>query len=270
MENEVWKDIVGYEGLYQVSNLGKVKSLKRKVYAGRNRMRWQYERILSNNKTNGNGYIVVSLNKESKSKNKYVHRLVAEAFLENPNNYKYINHKDQNTFNNNVNNLEFCTAQYNSTYRDAHIKRGLKHRNNLVNSKKVYQLDENETLCVKGTKDLGRETMPGVAVNKDLCECVIPSEFNGLKITSIDGYAFSCCLNLSSVSIPDSVTHIDKGIFFMSFKITNIKIPSSVKTIDEEAFVMCPLSNIEIDKQKDSIPGAPWGAKDAVVKWLED
>ena len=134
----------------------------------------------------------------------------------------------------------------------------------------VYQLDENETLCVKGTKDFGRETMPGVAVNKDLCECVIPSEFNGLKITSIDGYAFSCCLNLSSVSIPDSVTHIDKGIFFMSFKITNIKIPSSVKTIDEEAFVMCPLSNIEIDKQKDSIPGAPWGAKDAVVKWLED
>ena len=146
MENEVLKDIVGYEGLYQVSNLGRVKSLKRKVYAGRNRMRWQYERILSNNKTNGNGYIVVSLNKESKSKNKYVHRLVAEAFLENPNNYKYINHKDQNTFNNNVNNLEFCTAQYNSTYRDAHIKRGLKHRNNLVNSKKVYQLDENENI----------------------------------------------------------------------------------------------------------------------------
>ena len=146
MENEVWKDIVGYEGLYQVSNLGRVKSLKRKVYAGRNRMRWQYERILSNNKTNGNGYIVVSLNKESKSKNKYVHRLVAEAFLENPNNYKYINHKDQNTFNNNVNNLEFCTAQYNSTYHDAHIKRGLKHRNNLANSKKVYQLDENENI----------------------------------------------------------------------------------------------------------------------------
>lgn len=146
MENEVWKDIVGHEGLYQVSNLGRVKSLKRKVYAGRNRMRWQYERILSNNKTNGNGYIVVSLNKESKSKNKYVHRLVAEAFLENPNNYKYINHKDQNTFNNNANNLEFCTAQYNSTYRDAHIKRGLKHRNNLVNSKKVYQLDENENI----------------------------------------------------------------------------------------------------------------------------
>ena len=53
MNKEIWKDIVGYEGLYQVSNLGRVKSLKRKVYAGRNRMRWQYERILSNNKTNG-------------------------------------------------------------------------------------------------------------------------------------------------------------------------------------------------------------------------
>jgi hypothetical protein len=72
MENEKWKDIQGYEQLYQVSNLGRIKSLKRKVYAGRGRMRWQHERIMSNNKTNGNGYIVVSLNKESKSKNNAV------------------------------------------------------------------------------------------------------------------------------------------------------------------------------------------------------
>lgn len=84
MENEVWKDIPNYEGLYQVSNLGRIKSLKRKVYAGRNRIRWQYERILSNNKTNGNGYKVVSLNKNGESKNKYIHRLVAEAFISNP------------------------------------------------------------------------------------------------------------------------------------------------------------------------------------------
>ena len=88
MENEVWKDIPDYEGLYQVSNLGRIKSLKRKVHAGRNRIRWQYERILSNNKTNGNGYKVVSLNKNSRGKNKYIHRLVAESFIPNPNNYK--------------------------------------------------------------------------------------------------------------------------------------------------------------------------------------
>ena len=52
---EIWKDIKGYEELYQVSNLGRIKSLKRKVYAGNGKMRWQYERIMSNKKTNGNG-----------------------------------------------------------------------------------------------------------------------------------------------------------------------------------------------------------------------
>lgn len=146
MKEEVWKDIKGYEGFYQVSNLGRVKSLKRKVYAGRGRTRWQYERIMSDSKTNGNGYKIVTLNKKSKEKNKYIHRLVAEAFLENPHNYKYINHKDENKFNNCVENLEFCTAQYNCTYNNAHVKRGLRFRNNLINSKKIYQLDEENNI----------------------------------------------------------------------------------------------------------------------------
>lgn len=145
MKNEVWKDIKGYEGFYQISNLGNVKSLKRKVYSGRKRTRWQYEKILSNNKTNGKGYKIVSLNKDSKSKNKYIHRLVAETFLENPNNYKYINHKDENKSNNNVDNLEFCTAQYNSTYNNLHIRNGLKNRNNKY-SKKVLQLNDNDEI----------------------------------------------------------------------------------------------------------------------------
>lgn len=139
---EIWKDIKGYEGLYQVSNLGNVKSLKRQVYAGKNRLRWQYEKILSTNKTNGNGYKIVSLSKDNKSKNKYIHRLVAETFLNNPNNYKYINHKDENKDNNCVDNLEFCTAQYNATYNNLHIRNGLKNRNNKY-SKSIIQIDDN-------------------------------------------------------------------------------------------------------------------------------
>lgn len=145
MNKEIWKDIAGYEGLYQVSNTGKVKSLKRKVYAGKEKMRWQYERILSENKTNGNGYKIVTLNKNSKGQNKYVHRLVAETFLKNENNYKYINHKDENKFNNCVDNLEFCTAQYNSTYNNLHIRNGLKNRNNKY-SKKILQLNDNDEI----------------------------------------------------------------------------------------------------------------------------
>ena len=142
---EIWKDIKGYEGLYQVSNLGRVKSLKRKVYAGRNRLRWQHERIMSNNKSNGNGYLVVNLNKESKDKNKYIHRLVAQAFIPNPNHYLYVNHKDENRKNNKVDNLEWCTALYNNTYKNAHIRKGLKNRNNRL-SKKVYQLDDDNNI----------------------------------------------------------------------------------------------------------------------------
>ena len=145
MQKEIWKDIKEYEGLYQISNFGRVKSLKRKVYAGRGRMRWQYEKILSENKTNGNGYKIVSLCKKSQSKNKYIHKLVAETFLNNPNNYKYVNHKDENKENNYVDNLEWCTAQYNITYNNLHIKNGLKNRNNKY-SKKILQLDNNNKI----------------------------------------------------------------------------------------------------------------------------
>lgn len=146
MENEVWKDIPSYEGLYQISNLGRVKSLKRKVYAGRGKMRWQYERILSDKKTNGNGYKVVNLRKNGKGTNKYIHRLVAETFIENTNNYKCINHKDENKNNNRAENLEWCTYKYNNRYNDKHIKTGKKLINNKSISKRILQLDENDNI----------------------------------------------------------------------------------------------------------------------------
>lgn len=96
---EIWKDIKGYEGKYQVSNQGKVRILK--------------EMTLQSNK---NGYLTVNLYKNSKSKRKLVHRLVAEAFIINENNKPYINHKDTNKKNNNINNLEWCTPKENIQY----------------------------------------------------------------------------------------------------------------------------------------------------------
>ena len=95
---EIWKDIKGYEGLYQVSNFGNVKSLERRVNScngGRNK---KEKYIISTD--NGNGYKKVGLSKNHKRKNYYVHRLVAEAFIENLNNYKEVNHKDNNKDNN--------------------------------------------------------------------------------------------------------------------------------------------------------------------------
>ena len=101
---EIWKDVKDYEGLYQVSNWGRVKSFK----FGKERILKQF--------TNNDGYLQVHLCKNGKLKTFLVHRLVAEAFLDNPNNLPQVNHKDENPQNNNVENLEFCSAKYNTNF----------------------------------------------------------------------------------------------------------------------------------------------------------
>lgn len=104
---EIWKDIDGYEGIYQVSNLGNVRSLN-----------WGKRGIVRNLylKKQNRGYLHVELAKNGKRKAFTVHRLVANAFLENPNGYPIINHKDENKQNNNVENLEWCSLTYNVRY----------------------------------------------------------------------------------------------------------------------------------------------------------
>lgn len=127
---EEWKDIEGYEGLYQVSNYGRVKSL----WFGR-------EKILKGGK-NARGYLVVGLWKDGKRVMKKVHRLVAEAFLENPQNLLEVNHKDEDKTNNSVSNLEFCDRKYNNNYGTRTEKCAEKLRNNPKRSKRVDQIDK--------------------------------------------------------------------------------------------------------------------------------
>ena len=106
--NEEWRDIKGYEGLYQVSNLGRVKSFNYRGHEG-------CIGILTP-RLDGKGYEMVALYKEGKVRNTKVHRLVAQAFIPNPNNYPQVNHKDENKTNNDVKNLEWCTNEYNHNY----------------------------------------------------------------------------------------------------------------------------------------------------------
>lgn len=106
-ETEIWKDVEGYEGLYQVSNFGRVKSLN---YRGLGK-----EKVLKQGK-HKQGYLLVHLYKDNKQKTSTVHKLVALAFLENPYNFPQVNHKDENKENNKVENLEFCSARYNINY----------------------------------------------------------------------------------------------------------------------------------------------------------
>lgn len=128
---EVWKDIEGYEGLYEISNLGNVKSLVNHNGVSR-------EKIL--NPTIVKGYKKVNLYKNKTSKIYAVHRLVAQAFLPNPHKLPCINHKDENKQNNVVINLEWCTNKYNTNYGTC-IERRAKSK-----SKKVYQYSKDGVL----------------------------------------------------------------------------------------------------------------------------
>ena len=115
---EVWKDVQGYEGLYQVSNLGRVKSLERSVYHSKGGNRIYPGKIL-NPSNNGDGYLFLYLSKNGTTKEYRVNRLVAEAFIPNPDNLEVVNHKDENKLNNSVENLEWCTVEYNNRYSTA-------------------------------------------------------------------------------------------------------------------------------------------------------
>ena len=149
MNNEVWKDILGYEGLYQVSNLGRVKSIG-----------YGKERILKPGSCRG--YLFVSLCKNHKIKYCRIHRLVAQSFIPNPKNLPMVNHKDENPSNNSVENLEWCDAKYNNNY-GTRIQRVNEKNTNGKRSKPVIQYTKTGEFIKewKSTKDVERNLRYG-------------------------------------------------------------------------------------------------------------
>ena len=154
MENdkEIWKDIEGYEGLYQISNMGRVKSCCRTIIRSNNITQTFCSKIRAITLT-GNGYASIMLSKNGKNQIFLVHRLVARAFIPNPDNLPEINHKDENKLNNCVDNLEWCAHYYNQTYGTK-----IKRQSEKV-SKKILQFTENGKLIKvwASAKEAGKE-----------------------------------------------------------------------------------------------------------------
>lgn len=123
LPKQIWKDVKGYEGLYQVSNTGRVRSL--------NYMKTSKVQVLKPQRQT-QGYLFVRLRKEGKIRTIYIHRLVAEAFIPNPNNYPEVNHIDENKQNNIVSNLEWCTREYNQNYGTINKRRSEKHKGKIL------------------------------------------------------------------------------------------------------------------------------------------
>ena len=158
MEEEIWKEVAGYEGRYEVSNIGRVRCIPRDVEQ-LNKYRTvsivHHAGKIISQRANRLGYMIVNLHPDRKTlKTHAVHQLVAKAFIPNPNGYIYVNHKDENKANNRVENLEWCDAKYNSNYGTG------KWRNASKNKKPVakYDTEGNLIATYAGIKEAAKDS----------------------------------------------------------------------------------------------------------------
>jgi hypothetical protein len=151
MDHEIWKDIKDYEGLYKVSNLGRVKSLKRRIeLKGKNQFTdfTTFKEIEGKEikpSINYKGYCQLSLYKNGKSKNKQVHRLVAEAFIENPFNKPTVNHINGNKLDNRVDNLEWATNKE----QTEHLIKVLNHKSVISDKCRKRQIELHQRKVIR-------------------------------------------------------------------------------------------------------------------------
>jgi hypothetical protein len=151
--SEVWKDVVGFEGLYQVSNMGRVRSLPRTVNRSDGKRYTNPASVLTPRYRSDKlvKYFAVKLYKDWQNKDYSIHRLVAEAFIHNPENKPQVNHIDCNPANNNVSNLEWVTQKENSIHM-AKLGRGEFKRKRVV----LMNLDGEELMIVNGIREASK------------------------------------------------------------------------------------------------------------------
>ena len=154
MQIEVWRAVPNYEGLYEVSNLGRIKSLYNYKRNGNNILVPRIKR----------GYLTVGLRKNGVRKWHSLHRLVASAFISNPNDLPQINHKDENKLNNNVNNLEWCSVSYNNTYGTRIKKVTEKTGKHVLQFDKKMNFIKEYPSIAEATRSVGLKSISGISL----------------------------------------------------------------------------------------------------------
>jgi|SRR5690554_810142 len=150
---EIWKDIPGFEGYYQASSLGRIKSVKRSVERRNNHKNgiWVYKSKIIKPRLSTWGYYQVSLYTEHGRNQPFVHRIIAFTFIENPRNKPQVNHKNGIKTDNRIENLEWCTHSENNKHAyDAGLKKGI--------TKRKYKLSDENVLYIRKNKNItGKE-----------------------------------------------------------------------------------------------------------------
>lgn len=187
-QEEIWKDVVGYEGLYQVSNIGRVRSLGHD--------KWHKGRILKPIIDGKGAYFYVGLFKNGKRKGESIHRIVATAFIPNPKNLPCVNHKDENKQNNKAENLEWCDYSYNATYGEARFKNVIQRTKNNSRNRElpVLMKDENGNIIARFRSCFEASRVMGVS-RVTIRRCCI-NRRNG-KNHHAGGYCFEYDSNLN-------------------------------------------------------------------------
>lgn len=168
----IWKDVIGFEGLYIVNKHGEIRSVDHYVKCNTGRRLVKGKTIKPCDR--GNGYPFVTMGKNGKQYNMSIHRVVAMAFLPNPENLPEVNHKDTNSFNFDLDNLEWCDRKYNNNYANRAYKSGEKRR------RRVEQIKDGFVIRVwNSLSEIGKECKLSIG---NISECC-----NGRR-NSVGGY----------------------------------------------------------------------------------
>lgn len=172
MENEIWEDVPEYEGFYQVSNLGRVKSLERKRKQSFGKIAIVRERFLKS-KMDKDGYLIYVLSKFGGTKSYRLHKIVAKAFLTNPNPliFNQINHIDGNKLNNCPENLEWCDCTHNNREAVRIGLKGGKPYKPRIDSTPIRQYDK-EGNIIKIYENLAQATRENSITKTAICNCL--------------------------------------------------------------------------------------------------
>ena len=158
---EIWKEVPGSDSCFEISNLGNIRRIKIKQYSFKDKNIKEYKTQKLIKPANDRGYLKIRLLINGKQNSAYIHRLVAEAFIPNPNNYKEVNHKDNDPSNNNVENLEWCDRKYNINYMIKHQEE-IKNRHELrleTLENIYYGIELGKITKVEEVKDLIDESL---------------------------------------------------------------------------------------------------------------